>query len=138
MAKLFATERAQVRYAGGANVLDSVIAAAEKAGYPAAPVRTDAARDDREKEARTAELARLQRALIVAAIATLPLLVFEMGSHLFDDLHHYLTGQFGEDTIKLISFVLASIVQFGPGRVFYQKGWPALTRAVPEPCRAMP
>jgi Cu+-exporting ATPase len=44
-----ATERAQVRYAGGADVLASVMAAAEKAGYPAEPVRTDAARDDREK-----------------------------------------------------------------------------------------
>ena len=127
-----ATERAQVRYAGGADVLASVIAAAGKAGYPAEPVRTDAARDDREKEARAAELTRLQRSLIVAAIATLPLLVFEMGSHLFDDLHHYLAGNFGENTIKLISFVLASIVQFGPGRVFYQKGWPALMRAAPD------
>lgn len=69
-----ATERAQVRYAGGADVLASVIAAAEKAGYPAEPLRMDADRDDREMQARAAELAGLQRSLIVAAVATLPAL----------------------------------------------------------------
>jgi Cu+-exporting ATPase len=127
-----ATERAQVRYAGGAHVLASVIAAAEKAGYPAEPLRTDADRDDRERQARAAELARLQRSLIVAAVATLPLLVFEMGSHLFDDLHHYLSASIGGDAVRLISFVLASIVQFAPGRIFYAKGWPALLRGAPD------
>jgi Cu+-exporting ATPase len=127
-----ATERAQVRYAGGAHVLASVIAAAEKAGYPAEPLRTDADRDDRERQARAAELARLQRSLIVAAVATLPLLVFEMGSHLFDDLHHYLSASIGDDAVRLISFVLASIVQFAPGRIFYAKGWPALLRGAPD------
>ena len=127
-----ATERAQVRYAGGADVLASVMAAAEKAGYPAEPLRTDAGRDDRERQARAAEMTRLKRSLTVAAVATLPLLVFEMGSHLFDSLHHYLSSNIGDDTIKLIGFVLASIVQFGPGRVFYAKGWPALLRGAPD------
>jgi copper ion binding protein len=54
-----ATERAHVRYAGGPDVLAAVIAAAEKAGYPAEPVRTDAAQGDRETEARAAEITRL-------------------------------------------------------------------------------
>jgi Cu+-exporting ATPase len=127
-----ATERAHVRYAGGTDVLAAVIAAAEKAGYPAEPVRTDAAQGDRETEARAAEITRLQRSLIVAAIATLPLLVFEMGSHLVEELHHFLAGNIGEDNIKLICFVLATIVQFGPGRIFYVKGWPALLRGAPD------
>jgi Cu+-exporting ATPase len=77
-------------------------------------------------------MTRLKRSLTVAAVATLPLLVFEMGSHLFDGLHHYLSSNIGDDTIKLIGFVLASIVQFGPGRVFYAKGWPALLRGAPD------
>jgi heavy metal translocating P-type ATPase len=55
-----------------------------------------------------------------------------MGSHLIEELHHFLAGNIGEDNIKLISFVLATIVQFGPGRIFYVKGWPALLRGAPD------
>jgi Cu+-exporting ATPase len=127
-----ATERAQVRYAGGADVLAAAVAAAEKAGYPAEEVRTDAAQDDREKQARAAEMLRSKRSLIIAVIATIPLLVFEMGSHMVEDLHHFLAGNIGPDNIKFISFVLATIVQFGPGRIFYMKGWPALLRGAPD------
>ncbi|MGO4572039.1 heavy metal translocating P-type ATPase [Microvirga sp. 2TAF3] len=127
-----ATERAHVRYAGGAGVIASAIAASEKVGYPAEQVRTDAAQGDKEKEARAAEMARLGRSLIIAAIATIPLLVFEMGSHMIEELHHLLAGKIGEDNIKLICFVFATIVQFGPGRVFYVKGLPALLRGAPD------
>ncbi len=126
-----ATERAHVRYAGGADTLASIIEATEKAGYPSSLVTSDRARRD-EEEARAAELARLRRMLTLAAAATVPLLVFEMGAHLFEGLHHFLSASVGEQNVRILSFVFASIVQFGPGRVFYAKGWPALLRGAPD------
>ena len=38
----------------------------------------------------------------------------------------------GEGNVTIISFVLATLVQFGPGFRFYQKGWPALLRRAPD------
>lgn len=127
-----ATGRAHARYVGGAETVAAISAALAKAGYPGKPIVDAAVQTDRDREVREAELAGLRRALIVAAVATLPIVVVEMGAHLFADLHHALAGSIGETNIRMMSFLLASLVQFGPGLQFYRKGVPALLRGAPD------
>ncbi|MHB2169001.1 heavy metal translocating P-type ATPase [Alsobacter sp. R-9] len=127
-----ATERASVRVLGGEDAVSRLVAAVKAVGYEAAKVSSGSNQADHERAAREAELASLRRAVILAGLATLPLLVFEMGAHLFEEVHHFLAGTFGDWNIRLASFVLASLVQFGPGLRFYAKGWPALRRGAPD------
>ena len=126
-----ATERASVR-ALSSNIAPALIAAVANAGYQAEVARNDADQIDRERAARDAERTSLARAVIVAAVASIPLLVVEMGAHLFDGLHHFLSARIGDDVVKIGSFLLATLVQFGPGLRFYAKGWPALMRGAPD------
>lgn len=70
----------------------------------------------------------MRRDVVLAAIATLPLLVFEMGMHMSETLHHFLAGRIGEFNIKVLSFLLAGFVMAVPGQRFIRKGWPALLR----------
>lgn len=127
-----ATGRAHARYVGGNETIAAMTAALAKAGYPAKPVLDAAAQTDRDREMREAELAGLRRDLIIATVATLPIVVVEMGAHLFDGPHHALAGSIGEANIRYLSFLLASLVQFGPGLPFYRKGGPALLRGAPD------
>jgi heavy metal translocating P-type ATPase len=127
-----ATSRAHVRYVGGSETVAAMSVALAKAGYPAEPIADAAVQTDRDREMREAELAGLRRALIVATVATLPIVVVEMGAHLFDGLHHALAGSIGETNIRILMFLLASLVQFGPGLQFYRKGGPALLRGAPD------
>jgi heavy metal translocating P-type ATPase len=128
-----ATERASVRVMGGGHeVAGRLIGAVAAVGYEAEKAQTGAEQTDRERATREAELASLRRSVILATLATVPLLVFEMGSHLVEEVHHFLAGTIGEDTIRVLSFLLATLIQFGPGLRFYAKGWPALWRGAPD------
>jgi Cu+-exporting ATPase len=127
-----ATNRAHVRWIGGPGPLEAMLQALAKAGYPGAPVRPAADRAEEDRAARQAEVDGLWRAVLVAAVATVPLLVLEMGTHLFPAFHHQLMAAFGERLPRLVSLVLATIVLFGPGRVFFTKGAPALLRGGPD------
>ncbi|GGH28060.1 copper-translocating P-type ATPase [Alsobacter metallidurans] len=125
-----ATERAAVTAPGVAPA--ALIEAVENAGYDAALASSGQEQTDRERENRAAEIAALRSDVVLAAIGTLPLLVLEMGAHLYAPFHHWLLGTFGEQPIRLISFVLATLVLFGPGLRFHRKGWPALVRLAPD------
>ncbi|CAH1653865.1 Cu(+) exporting P-type ATPase [Chelatococcus asaccharovorans] len=129
-----ATGRAHVSYAGGNATLAAARAASAAIGYPAEPVNAEAgahARD--EAEAAKAAAMEAQRAnLLLAGIATVPLVVIEMGSHLVDSWHHFLLDTFGVTALGVIAAALATLVQFGPGREFYAKGFPALLRGAPD------
>src|SRR5699024_9054948 len=70
--------------------------------------------------------------IFFAAAATLPLFVLEMGSHFIPPMHMWLTATVGQQNLFYLYFVLASLVQFGPGLRFYRKGWPALIRGGPD------
>jgi Cu+-exporting ATPase len=128
-----ATERASVRTLAGADITPALVKAVTDAGYEASPVAAadgDAAlRRQAEKEE---EQSRLLRSVLLAGLMTLPLFVVEMGSHMVPALHHWLSTTFGAWNIRVFSFVLATIVQFGPGLVFLRKGFPALLRAAPD------
>ncbi len=112
---------------------DALVSAVKGAGYGAEEVgrmqpADHAAHHHHEEE----DAGRLFRSLVVAAVATLPLLMLEMGAHLSPALHHAIATGIGVENARLIAFVLATIVQFGPGWRFIATGAPALARGAPE------
>lgn len=127
-----ATERATVTMLEGVDATE-LVSAVEKAGYNATPI-LKAGQDlsDREREARAAEIRALKRAVVFSGLATLPLFLIEMGRHLIPGVHHLLADTVGEQPWRLISFVLATLVLFGPGLRFYRKGVPNLIRRTPD------
>jgi Cu+-exporting ATPase len=125
-----ANERAFVRAFG--DVTGALVRAVEETGYAAERAETGAGQIDRERTAREADLASLQRSAIVASLGTLPLLVLEMGAHWSVTIHDALHAALGMDTVRLLSLVLATLVLFGPGLRFHLKGWPALWRRAPD------
>ncbi len=126
-----ATERAAVRHLGGAMGFADLAAAVRAAGYEARPLGGTSG-VDRERERREHELSALRRDLLVAAALTLPILVLEMGGHLFETIHDFVMGTIGHQTSLYLMFALATLVQFGPGARFYRKGVPSLLRAAPD------
>ncbi len=127
-----ATERATVSVLEGAD-LAGLVSAVEEAGYHAAPVDgASADQSDRELQAREAEISGLKRAVALAAVATMPLFLVEMGRHFVPGVHHWLAGAVGEQPWRLVSFALAALVLFGPGLRFYRKGVPNLLRRTPD------
>ncbi|HEX5935135.1 MAG TPA: cation transporter, partial [Pseudorhizobium sp.] len=76
--------------------------------------------------------ATLKRDLIVALVLTLPLFVLEMGSHVYDPMHHWLMGVIETQNLYYLYFALATAVIFWPGLRFLKTGLPALFRGHPE------
>ncbi|HWJ88281.1 MAG TPA: heavy metal translocating P-type ATPase [Pelagibacterium sp.] len=124
-----ATERATVR--GSADV-GAVIAAIAAAGYAAQPVGDSADGDAQQAEKKEAEQQRLYRDFALAAILTAPVFLIEMGSHLVPAFGRLIETSIGMQWSWYIQFALTSIVLFGPGLRFYQKGLPALARFAPD------
>lgn len=128
-----ATERARVRHLAGSVLTLDLIAAVEHAGYNARPVSNlDGNSGEQEAERRENEARELHRALLIASIFTLPVFILEMGSHLVPSVHHWVMEVLGQQTSWYLQFVLATLVLFGPGLRFFQKGIPALLRAAPD------
>jgi Cu+-exporting ATPase len=125
-----ATHRASLRTL--AHVTPALIHAVEETGYEATRVQTGAEHAERERAEREAELTSLRVSVIQAAVATVPLLVFEMGAHLSDRVHEMLHASIGMANVGIVSFLLATFVLFGPGLRFHRKGWPALWRWAPD------
>lgn len=123
-----ATERATVKLVAG-TPLSSIEAAVRAAGYE--PRRLDHVDTDAHQAAKDEDYRKLKRDFIISAVFTLPLFVMEMGAHLIPAVGHWLHGM---DRFKLyvFYFVLASIVQFGPGLRFYRKGVPNLLKLAPD------
>ena len=127
-----ATNRATIRVLDAANMTGRLVAALAKADYHATPSGEGADRVELEQARREREAGDLKRRVIIAAAATVPLLVLEMGTHMFADLHNLLAGTLGERGMTFMAFLLATIVLFGPGIGFYRKGFPALWRGAPD------
>ncbi|MDF1608626.1 heavy metal translocating P-type ATPase [Hoeflea sp. YIM 152468] len=126
-----ATETAVVQYASGL-ALTEVEAAIRQSGYEPTRKKGGAEETDRRKAAKEAEYRALIRDFSLAATLTLPIFVLEMGSHMIPALHMWLMHAVSTQTLYLIFFALASVVQFGPGLRFYRKGVPALLRLAPD------
>jgi P-type Cu+ transporter len=127
-----ATEKATVHYLPGAVSPAQLKAAITKAGYEVLAESSAANGVDREREAREQDLRHLKTSLVVAAVFTAPLVVLVMIPMLIPGLEAQLMRLVPMQTIFYFSFVLATVVQFGPGLRFYQKGWPALLSGSPD------
>lgn len=124
-----ATEKATVKVLSKIVTADQVIRAVQDAGYDAAAI---SGRDEAAINRKESEESSLKRSLLLAAIFTLPIFILDMGSHLIPAFHHWLHGIVSTQNLYFLFFALATVVQFGPGLRFYQKGWPALLRGVPD------
>jgi heavy metal translocating P-type ATPase len=123
---------ATVRVPSGAVKTASLIRAVEGAGYEARVAQGSREEREERQAAREEEAGKLRRQVTLAGALTLPVVVLDMGSHLVPAFHHWLLGLMSQQAIYAVLFVLASIVQFGPGWQFYAKGWPALRRLAPD------
>lgn len=123
-----ATERAHVTLSHDVAVAD-LIQKVEQAGYQARPTQVS---DQGENAARREqERVDLKQKFLFSLIATLPVFALEMGSHLIPALHHWLMANLGNWN-WIIQAALTTLVMFGPGWIFYQKGLPALARLQPD------
>ncbi|WP_424939156.1 heavy metal translocating P-type ATPase [Aliiroseovarius sp. S253] len=124
-----ASERAFVTFLTGSVMPDALSAKITKAGFPTTP-RTDSTSSgprDKADEAR-----ELKRKALLAAALTLPVFVIEMGGHLYPPFHHWVMHNIGQGVSHWLQLILTTIVLFGPGRLFFAKGIPALLRGAPE------
>jgi Cu+-exporting ATPase len=128
-----ATERARVRHLAGVVSTDDLEAAVAHAGYKSRRLSAaTATAGDQDAERRESEARALRRALLISSILTLPVFALEMGAHLIPAMHHWVMGVLGEQTSWHVQFAFATLVLFGPGLRFFQKGVPALLRGAPD------
>ncbi|WP_290653182.1 copper-translocating P-type ATPase [Aquisalimonas sp.] len=128
-----AAEAATLRVIPGAVTNADLIDALERSGYEADVRRdTGADRHQQHEAVRDQEAHRLKRAVGIAAVFTVPIVILDMGGHFIPAMHHLLQQTIGQQNLFYLFFVLASIVQFGPGLRFYRLGWPALVRGYPD------
>ncbi|WP_322895392.1 MULTISPECIES: heavy metal translocating P-type ATPase [unclassified Yoonia] len=125
-----ATETATIILQDQSLTPDRLAAASTEAGYPAKPVVADQSGITADRKADEARA--LSRAALIAALLALPVFVLEMGAHLVPAFHHLIADTIGMQTSWLIQFVLTTLVLFGPGRVFFAKGLPALVKGAPD------
>ncbi|MDQ2070340.1 heavy metal translocating P-type ATPase [Natronospira bacteriovora] len=125
-----AAESAHVRLLRGAVAEGALEQAVASVGYTAH--RRNEGDGDAAEAEREAQRGKLKRSLILAAALTLPIFILDMGGHFIPPFHHWLHETFGQQNIYYLFFVLASIVQFGPGLRFYKQGFPTLLRGAPD------
>jgi heavy metal translocating P-type ATPase len=123
-----ATERAHVVLAHPVAAEDLILSV-EQAGYKAGFASSDARNEQAER--REQERLQLRKKFFFSVMLTIPVFVLEMGSHLIPAFHHWVMGNLGIWN-WIVQAVLTTLVMFGPGRMFYQKGIPALLRLQPE------
>ncbi|UWR22433.1 heavy metal translocating P-type ATPase [Sulfitobacter sp. S190] len=119
----FATHSATLR-ARSSDALAAALAALAKAGYPA----TTRPADDTAATDRDTHLRRFILALVLA----LPVIVIEMGGHLIPAFHHSVQASLGQTGSWTLQAILTALVLSGPGRVFFERGIPALLRRQPD------
>ncbi len=127
-----ATETATVEVAAEGTGIAGIEAAIRKAGYAPRRLERSSAAQDARQDAKDQELRQLRRDLAISAALTLPIFLIEMGSHFIPAVGHWLHGAVERQWLYVTFFVLASIVQFGPGLRFFKKGVPALLRLAPD------
>ena len=127
-----ATNRATVTHPPGAVSQQALQEAITEAGYDIVQTGDGQSRLDAERDARDQERTSLKRDLWIATAATIPLFILDMGTMWIPPFEEWVMGLMSQQTLYVVFFALASIVQFGPGLRFYKKGWPALRAAAPD------
>ncbi|SPF75351.1 Copper-transporting P-type ATPase [Aliiroseovarius pelagivivens] len=124
-----ASERAFVTFLTGSVTPEALSAKTTKAGFPTTPRADSSSAGPRDK---ADEARALKHKALLAAALTLPVFVIEMGGHLFPPFHHWVMRNIGQANSHWLQLILTTIVLFGPGRLFFAKGIPALLRGAPE------
>lgn len=124
-----ALKRADLQLVEGAD-WPAIAAAMDQAGYPL--TRLDDPAPSASDPAPMDEAEPMRRAFGLALLLSLPVVVLEMGGHLFPGFHHWQMESFDPWALGLFKFLLTSAVLAGPGRVFFRLGVPALLRGAPE------
>ena len=128
-----ATERATVTYLPGATDEGTLKKVVEDGGYGVLEeAGQGVAREDLQRQVKERELRALRRDVTVAAAFAVPLLVVSMAPMLVPGLGAWLEAVVPRQALWLLMFVLASAVQFGPGRRFYRPGWASLRHRSPD------
>ncbi|WP_428927032.1 heavy metal translocating P-type ATPase [Marinibacterium sp. SX1] len=122
----FAARTAQLRVLDGMATADDLVAAAERAGYPATPHVEDTG----QRSADEVDTAR--RSMLIALALTAPIFLLEMTGHVVPAVHHWIAATIGMETSWTIQAVLATAVLVFPGRDFYRLGLPRLIRGEPD------
>ncbi len=125
-----AAETATITFASGQNDGATLARIVSDAGYPAR-IAGETAREDRDA-ARAGEITALGRQTLLAGLLCLPVFALAMGPHLVPGAHHLIARSIGIEASWLIQFVLTTIIMAFPGRVFLQKGFPALLHGAPD------
>jgi Cu+-exporting ATPase len=120
-----ATRRASVTHAAAPGAEAALVAALARAGYGGAPAGAVADRH-------AAEIATTGRRAALAGLLAVPVVVLEMGGHLFPAFHHWQMATLGHGTAWWVQAVLAAIVLAGPGRSFFGRGAAALRHGAPD------
>lgn len=102
-----------------------------EAGYTAQPV-TSASIEDTRSSAQSKEIKALSRALTLAALLTVPVVILEMGPHFIPAFSAFIADSIGRQTSWIIQFVLTTLILLVPGFRFFQKGLPELLRLTPD------
>ncbi|MEX0599115.1 MAG: heavy metal translocating P-type ATPase [Rhodothermales bacterium] len=125
-----AMERARVRYAGDGHAPETFYRVVRDAGYDVIEATGDAQEQAAAEEvAREAERRELLRRVVVAGALTVPFVMMQMVPMAWAGAAQLLYGMIPQSRLNYLLFVLASVVQFGPGLRFYVLGWKA-TRAM--------
>lgn len=131
-----ATERATLTFSAGSSdpkaLTSAAIDASLRAGYPASAVTDEAFEEDRLFVQRALEQDALQRNLVISVVFTLPIFALEMGAHASSTVHQFIHNTLGMQYSWWLQALLTTIVMFGPGRVFFAKGFPALWHRTPD------
>ena len=126
-----AQNEAAVHVQGAGFDAGTLSAAAQVAGYPLTPIRSRA-----DQQAATLkkeqEYHDLKRQFLVAAVLSLPVVILEMGGHLFPAWHHLIHRTIGATANGVIQFTLTSLLLLWPGRDFFKRGVPSLLRRAPD------
>lgn len=126
-----ATEKATLRLISGSTDITALEAAIRGAGYEVRKlVGTEVSSDGEDH--RTVEIRSLRNLLIFSTLLTLPLFLLEMGSHFIPGVHELIMDTIGMSNNLYLQFALATVVLFGPGLRFFQKGLPNLFRWTPD------
>ncbi len=111
------THRASVEVDGGSTVTsDTIIETIEKIGFGATVLEANELDNTAPEEGEKKSLLKIWAPFVIAAVMSIPLMLSMVGHTLWNlpMLPHGL------------EFIMATIVQFGPGAVFYKNAWRAV------------
>src|SRR5579863_2984328 len=118
---------ARVAVVPGTATVDDLAQAVKKVGYAA---ELEPPHQHGASHMHHADASRTQ--LILAIALTVPVMVMSMAPEMFPALDEFVRVHIGVFAWRLVEAVLTTIVLFGPGRVFFATGIPALLRGAPE------